>query len=286
MLVIVGLIVVFGAVLGGFTMAGGHFLALIHPSEIVTIAGAALGALIVMSPKKILIDVIRGILQCVKGTPYNKKAYEEMFKLLYELLRVARRDGLMALEAHINDPHSSVIFAKYPKFMHNHHAMSFFTGALTPIVEGTMKPEQMPALLEADIRLIEEEHHAPTGVLVKTADSLPGFGIVAAVLGIVITMSSINGPVDEIGEKVGAALVGTFLGILLSYGLFGPLAMRMEFLGAAEISFLRVISAAMPGFMGEQAPKVALESARRGVSSEFRPPREEMDQWFKDVESS
>ena len=286
MLVIAGFIVVLGAVLGGFMMAGGEILSLVHPSEFVTIGGAALGALIVMSPKKVLMDLLRGVLQCLKGTPYNKSSYEDLFKLLYSLFRTARRDGLMALETHILDPHQSQIFGKYPKLAQNHHAMSFLTGALTPLVDGTVKPEKLPGLLEEDLRLIEEEHHAPMGVLTKIADALPGFGIVAAVLGIVITMSAINGPVDEIGEKVGAALVGTFLGILLSYGLFGPLAMRMEFLGAAEISFLRVISAAMPGFMGEQAPKVALESARRGVSSEFRPPREEMDQWFKDVESS
>jgi chemotaxis protein MotA len=286
MLVIVGFIVVLGAVLGGFMMAGGQPLTLIHPSEILTIGGAALGALIVMSPKKVLKDLVRGVFQCVKGTPYNKIAYEDLFKLLYSLFRTARRDGLMALESHILDPHKSLIFGKYPKLAQNHHAMSFLTGALTPLVDGTVKPEKLPGLLEEDLRLIEEEHHAPMGVLTKTADALPGFGIVAAVLGIVITMSAINGPVDEIGEKVGAALVGTFLGILLSYGFFGPMAVRMEFLGAAEIGFLRIIAMAIPGFVGDLSPKVVLEQARRGVVSEFRPSREEMDAWLKEVETS
>jgi chemotaxis protein MotA len=286
MLVIVGFIVVLGAVLGGFVMAGGQILALIHPSEIVTIGGAALGALIVMSPKKVLVDLIRGVLQCMKGTPYNKSAYEDMFKMSYNLFRTSRRDGLMALESHILDPHGSAIFNKYPKMANNHHAMTFLTGALSPLVDGTIKPEKIPELLENDIKSIEEEHHAPMGVLTKTADALPGFGIVAAVLGIVITMNAINGPVDEIGEKVGAALVGTFLGILLSYGFFGPLAVRMEFLGAAEIGFLRTIAAIMPGFMGDLSPKVVLEQARRGVVTEFRPSRDEMDVWLKEVETS
>jgi chemotaxis protein MotA len=286
MLVIAGFIVVMGAVLGGFMMAGGQIMSLIHLSEFVTIGGAALGALIVMSPKKVLIDLIHGVLQCVKGTPYNKSSYEDLFKMLYGLFRTARRDGLMALESHILDPQKSSIIGKYPKFLSNHHAISFLTGALTPLVDGTIKPEKLPILLEEDLKIIEDEHHAPMGVLTKTADALPGFGIVAAVLGIVITMSSINGPVDEIGEKVGAALVGTFLGILLSYGFFAPMAVRMEFLGAAEIGFLRSIATAIPGFVGDMSPKVVLEQTRRGVVTEFRPSREEMDVWLKEVETS
>jgi chemotaxis protein MotA len=286
MIVIAGGIIVIAAVLGGFVMAGGHFAALIHPSEIVTIGGAALGALIVMSPKRVLMDLLRAVIQCVKGTPYNKGAYEELFKLLYELFRLVRRDGLMALESHTVDPHASSIFSKYPKFSHNHHALSFLTGALSPIVDGTVKSEQLPALLDADIKLIEEEHHGPTGVMTKTADALPGFGIVAAVMGIVITMSAIDGPAAEIGEKVGAALVGTFLGILLSYGFFAPMAVRMEFLGIAEVGFFRIIASALSGFIGELPPKVALEQARRNVASEFRPTREELDQWLREVEAA
>ncbi len=286
MLVIAGFILVMGAVLGGFMMAGGQILTLIHPAEIVIIAGAALGTLIVMSPKKVLIDLIRGVLQCLKGTPYNKSSYEELFKMLYSLFRTARRDGLMSLESHILDPQKSSIFGKYPKLTNNHHAISFLTGALTPLVDGTVKPEKLPILLEEDLKIIEDEQHAPTGVLTKTADALPGFGIVAAVLGIVITMGAIDGPANEIGEKVGAALVGTFLGILLSYGFFAPMAVRMEFLGAAEIGFLRIIATAIPGFVGDLSPKVVLEQARRGVVTEFRPSREEMDQWLREVETS
>jgi chemotaxis protein MotA len=286
MLVIVGLIIVMAGVLAGFTMAGGRIGALIHPSEFVTIGGAALGAAIMMSPKKVLIDLIKGVIQCLKGSPYGKPAYEELFKVLYDLFRLARREGLITLESHVSKPEESAVFSRYPKILHNHHVTAFICGALSPVIEGIVRPEQLPGLLAAEIRINQEEHHAAMGVLSKSADALPGFGIVAAVLGIVITMGAIDGPVEEIGEKVGAALVGTFLGILLSYGVLGPLAVRMEFIGDSETGYFRTIATSIEGFVNDQAPKVALEQARRGVCSEMRPAREELDQWFADVESN
>jgi chemotaxis protein MotA len=285
MIVIIASIVVIGSVLGGFTMAGGHVGALIHPSEIVTIGGAALGALIMMSPKKVLMDLIKGVVGALKGTPYNRAAYTELFKLSYELLRVARRDGLLALEPHLNDPHSSKIFEKYPRLAKNHHVIEFICDGFAPVIEGSADAEQIRNLLDAELRIIEEEHHAAVGALQKTADALPGFGIVAAVLGIVITMGAIDGPVHEIGHKVGAALVGTFLGILLSYGFFAPLAGRMEFLGAAELGFFRTISAIILGLVQDATPKVALEQARRGVGTEYRPKRADLEKLFKEVDS-
>ena len=286
MLVIVGFVVVLAAVLTGFTWAGGHIGALIHPSEIVTIGGAALGSLIVMSPKKVLIALVRGIIQCIKGTPYNQRAYEELFKAMYDFLRLARREGLIVLEAHMSRPEESAVFAKYPNVAKNHHLVAFVSGALTPLIEGTVKPEQLPALLETELKVLEAEHHAPLGVLTKTADALPGFGIVAAVLGIVITMGAIDGPVEEIGEKVGAALVGTFLGILLSYGFLAPLAVRMESLGEAELAYFRTVAAIILGFANDLPPKVAIENASRGVAPESRPSRSELDELFLAVESS
>ena len=286
MVVIIGFVIVLGAVLTGFTMAGGKIPALFHPSEIVTIGGAALGSLIVMSPKKVLVDLIRGVLQCVKGSPYDKLAYEELFKALYDLLRAARREGLLVLESHISNPEESPIFLKYRRVSDNHHAMSFICGALAPMIDGAVKPDQLRALMDAEIRVIEEEHHAPQGVLSKTADALPGFGIVAAVLGIVITMGAIDGPVEEIGEKVGAALVGTFLGILLSYGFFAPLAVKMEMLGEAELTYFRTIAAALQGVAEDMPPKVAIELARRGVGSDLRPSRERLDEMFAEAEAS
>ena len=286
MIVIVGCIVVIGAVLGGFSMAGGHVHALIHPSEIVTIGGASLGALIVMSPKKVLVDLMKGILQTVKGTPFNRAMYADLFRLMYDLLRTARREGLLGLEVHVSHPHDSTIFNKYPRIAKNHHVTDFICSGLTPLVEGTARKEQLPALFEADLKVLEEEHHLPTSALAKTADGLPGFGIVAAVLGIVITMAHIDGPVEEIGHKVGAALVGTFLGILLSYGFFGPLAGRMELMGVSEMGFFRTIATIIIGFANELPPKVAIDQARRGVGTEMRPTREELEEIFKEVDAS
>ncbi len=286
MIIIVGALMVLGAVLAGFLWEGGKLGALIQPAELVVIGGAALGALVIMSSRKVLIDMLRGIVQCVKGTPYNKRAYDELFKVLYELFRLARRDGLISLESHLTEPENSAIFAKYPRFAANHHVMEFTCGALSPVLEGTVKPDQLAGLLEADIKLVEVEHHGPLGVLSKTADAMPGFGIVAAVLGIVITMQAIDGPPEEIGEKVGAALVGTFLGILMCYGFVGPLAVKLEVLGAAEVAYFRTIATAVEGFVNDLAPKVVIDKARRGVASEFRPTRQQLEDMFKQVETS
>lgn len=286
MIVIVGCIVVIGCVLGGFSMAGGHASSLVHPSEIVTIGGASLGALIMMCTKKVLIDVFKGTLQTIKGTPFTKATYADLFRLMYDLLRTARRDGILGLEAHVSNPHESAIFNKYPRIAKNHHATDFICGGLLPLVEGSAKKEHLPGLFEAELKVIEEEHHAPLSALSKTADGLPGFGIVAAVLGIVITMGHIDGPVEEIGHKVGAALVGTFLGILLSYGFFAPLATRMELLGAAEMTFFRTIASIIIGMANDLPPKVAVDQARRGVGSEVRPTREELEAIFKEVDAS
>lgn len=286
MIVIVGAIIVIGCVLGGFTMAGGHVGALIHPSELITIGGAALGGLVVSSPKKVLVDLFKGLISVLKGTPYNHKAYEDAFKCLYDLLRLARRDGMLALEPHISKHEESSIFHKYPKVAHDHHLISFICGGLGPLIDATVKPEQMADLLEGELKVMREEHHAPMLALQKMADALPGFGIVAAVLGIVVTMAHIDGPPAEIGERVGAALVGTFLGILLSYGFAAPLATRMEFLGESESAFFRTMAAIIVGFANNLPPKVAIEMARRGIAREFRPERDELDNWFKEAEAA
>jgi chemotaxis protein MotA len=286
MIVIIGCIMVMGAVLGGFVLSGGHVGALIHPAEILTIAGAALGGLIVSSPKKVLVDLSKGLVSTMKGTPYNRAAYDELFKCLYELLRMARRDGMRVLEGHVADPENSTVFAKYPRITHDHHVTAFICGAMAPLIESTAKPDQLARLLEMEIKIIEEEHHAPTMVLQKMADALPGFGIVAAVMGIVITMGHIDGPPSEIGHMVGAALVGTFLGILLSYGFAAPLATRLELLGHSEIGFFRTIAAIIVGFADNLPPKVAIDLARRGVASEYRASRTELDELFKEAEAA
>jgi chemotaxis protein MotA len=285
MIVIIGGVVVIGAVLAGFSLSGGHMMALFHPSELLTIGGAAGGALLMMSPMKVIKDLVKGMLAALKGSPFDKNAYRELFKLMYDLLRIARRDGLLMLERHVSDPHHSEIFNKYPKIAHNHHVVEFICNGLSPLVDGAT-PEQLTGLLQAELKIIEEEHHAPVNVLTKTADGLPGFGIVAAVLGIVITMGAIDGPVQEVGHKVGAALVGTFLGILLSYGFFGPLAARMEFLGHDELGFFNAIGSIVMGAAQSQSPKVVIEQARRGIGTDVRPTRTEMEELFKEVDAS
>ena len=284
MIVIIGLVVVVRSVLGGFMMAGGHVGALIHPSELVTIGGSALGALIVMSPVSVLRNMVRGLLQTIKGNPFTKETYAELLQLLYHLFRKARRDGLLALESHVANPHESPIFSRYEKVSTNHHATEFIRGAISPLLDGSVNPQQLAVLLEAEIRAAEAEHHAPTGVLSKTADALPGFGIVAAVLGIVVTMGHIGGPPEEIGHKVGAALVGTVLGILASYGFIAPLVVKLEFLGISEAAFLRTIACAIGGFADGMPPKVSVEAARRSLSPDVRPDGEELEAKFKEID--
>lgn len=284
MVTIVGFIIVIGSVLGGFMMAGGQLAALIHPSEFVIIGGAAFGGLVVSAPKKVLIDMFKGILQCVKGSPYGKTVYRDMFKMMYELFRLARREGLIVLEPHLSSPKESAIFSKYPRIIGDHHVLEFICNALTPVIDGTIKSEQVPIMLQSELHLIAEESHAPQGVLAKTADALPGFGIVACVMGIVVTMAAINGPVEEIGEKVGAALVGTFLGILLSYGFVSPLSVKMDFLNTEHLGFFKAIATAIQGFTNDLAPKEAIEQARRSVGGENRISREAMDELLKEVD--
>jgi chemotaxis protein MotA len=285
MIVLVGVAVVMGAVLAGFMMSGGQLGALMHPSELLTIGGAAMGAMIMMSPISVLKNLGIALIGTLKGSQYDKATYRELFKLMYDLLRIARRDGLLMLERHVSDPHHSEVINRYPRIAKNHHAMEFICNGLSPLVDGAT-PEQVSGLLEAELKIIEEEHHAPISVMTKTADGLPGFGIVAAVLGIVITMGAIDGPVQEVGHKVGAALVGTFLGILLSYGFFGPLASRMEFMGVVELGFFRAIASIVMGAAQSQSPKVVIEQARRGIGTEFRPSRTEMEALFQEVDAT
>lgn len=287
MIVIIGAIVVTLCVFGGFMMEGGKMDVIIHAfvNEVMIIAGGAFGGLIIMSPKKVLMDMVKGIMACLKGTPHSRASYDDLLKVLYELFLLGRRNGMIALEEHVMEPEKSAIFQKYPKFLANHHAVEFLCGSLRPIIDGKIKPDQLRLLIDVELERMETEHHAPVAVLTKTADAMPGFGIVAAVLGIVITMASISGPIEQIGEHVAAALVGTFLGILLSYGFMNPLATNMEFMGAAELDYTKCIAACVIGFAGGMAPVTAVELGRRGLSSELRPSADEMEQMFKGLKT-
>jgi chemotaxis protein MotA len=285
MLVIVGMIIVIGSVLTGFSMAGGHMHSLIHPSELVTIGGAALGAMVCSSPPKVLKDLMHGLIALLKGGNVGKQTYRQVFQLLYELFRIARRDGMLAWESILAEGHNHATFQKYPKVSQDHHLMEFMTGALQGAMEGN-DAANLQSLLDTEIHVFEEEHHAAVHALQATADGLPGFGIVAAVLGIVVTMGAIGGPVEEIGHKVGAALVGTFLGILMSYGMVGPTAGAMAALGHEEVALRRVIVAALVGFSGGGSPRAVMDNVRRGCGTAVKPSTKELDEMLKEVDAA
>jgi chemotaxis protein MotA len=275
MVFIIGSIVVFASVFIGFSMAGGHFAALIQPSEFVTIGGSAFGALIIMSPAKVLKDLLKATIGLLKGSVFNKAMYTDLLTVLYGLASIVRRDGLLALESHVNDPHSSAVFQESAKLAHNHHAMHFLTQAFGMIVDG-MDAASLEKALHSEIDVIDREHHNAIAALSKTADGLPGFGIVAAVLGIVVTMGHIDGPVEEIGHHVGAALVGTFLGILASYGFLAPMAGRMELSGHEEKQFFHAITAGAVAVQQGTSPKEVVSRICRGIPSDCRPSADQL----------
>jgi len=286
MIIVIGITVVVLSIFGGFKIGGGQIFWLMHPHEFLIIGGGGLGALIVMSPRKVLVDMARGLVLSLKGAPYSRVAYDELLKALYELFLLGRRNGMIALEEHIYDPANSSVFNKYPLFATNKSAVEFLCSSLRPIIDGKIKPDQLRLLLDAEIERRETDNYGPVNVLTKIGDSMPGFGIVAAVLGIVVTMASINGPIENIGTNVAAALVGTFLGILLAYGFVNPLAVALEFTGAAELDFTRCIASCVIGFAGGMAPGTAVELGRRGLSSELRPTADELEEMLKPLKNT
>lgn len=283
MFVLIGFATVMGAVLVGFSMAGGKPMSLLHLSEFVTIGGATFGALVVMAPMKVIKDIFKGVMGTLKGSAYSKPACLEMFRVLYALARVVRQEGALGLESHLANPDASDIFKKYPKVNGNHHLRDFLCGGLSLLADGKVTSEQLAEWLAEEVKVIEREHHAAVAVLSKTADSLPGFGIVAAVLGIVVTMQAIGGPVDVIGYKVGAALVGTFLGILMAYGFVAPLAGRMEALGEQESAFLQAVCAAVVSMNDGASPRDVLTRSRRLLGTDVRPTPQEMYAIFNEA---
>jgi chemotaxis protein MotA len=290
MVLIIGAITVLACVLIGFVWSAEGdpriLKNLLHGNEYLVIIGAAVGSMIIMAPLPVLKDLFRKVMAVFKGMPYNQQSYEDLFQALYELFMIGRKNGMIALEDHVNDPASSSVFSKYPSLEKNNEAMNFLCDALRPIIDGRIKAEELRPLLDIQLRKMNEEGHEPVNVLAKVGDSLPGFGIVAAVLGIVVTMQSIGGPVETIGTKVGSALVGTFLGIFLAYGFVNPLASNLEFVHAARMDFLKSISSAVVSFCTGAAPAMAIEISRRGVASSFRPDADELEQTIKSIKVS
>ncbi len=270
MFIFIGLIVVLGGVVGGFVAEGGKLGALFQPLELVIIGGASLGSLIIATPLgviKALVGQIKGLLAGGLG----KKDYLELLVMMYEIFNVARRDGLVGLENHVEHPHESDIFKRYPRFLANHHAVSFFCDTMRVIISGSVQPHDLQELMEEDIETLHEEELRPAGTLASVADSLPGLGIVAAVLGVVITMASIDGPPEQVGEKVAAALVGTFLGILGCYGFIGPLAASLKHRTNDTKQYLGCMKHALLSFHKGVAGVIAVEFARRSLYAEVRP---------------
>jgi chemotaxis protein MotA len=276
--VIIGLVVVFGSVIGGYVMHHGKIAVLIQPNEFIILGGAALGTLIIGNPPAVLKACVSQMLGLLKPNPYGAKAYAELLQVLYEVFQKARKDGLVGLEAHIENPESSDIFQKYPSFMANHHAVSLLCDTLKVLLTGTVEDHNLADILDVDL---EKHHHeamlAPHAIT-TVGDAMPGFGIVAAVLGVIITMGSIGGAASEIGEKVAAALVGTFLGILLAYGVFGPLAKAMETRLHAEHDYMLCIRTALLSFARGDAPMTAVEFSRRNIEPHERPSFSELEE--------
>jgi chemotaxis protein MotA len=286
MFTILGLVGVFAAVLGGFAMAGGPFHVLVQPAEFVIIAGAAVGTLIASAPGKMRGRLFKVITKAFGGSLPAKQDYLDLLKLQYEVFSFMRKNGAVALDEHVNDVEKSSIFSKYPSFLKNHHAVEFFRDALKQIVNGTASAEELDVLLDTELDTHHEEGAIPVALLQKVADSLPGLGIVAAVLGIVITMGHLDGGPEEIGHHVGAALVGTFLGILLCYGLFHPIASNAELQDVANGKYLRCIKEGVVASLRGSAPIVAVEFARKAIFSDERPSSDETDAACKAVKAA
>jgi chemotaxis protein MotA len=285
MFTLIGLGIVFAAVLGGFMMAGGPMHVLVQPAELVVIGGAAVGTLIAAAPGRMRGRLFSTVLKAFTGSLPTKQDYLQLLKLQYEVFAFMRKNGAVALDEHVNDIAKSAIFSKYPSFLGRHHAVDFFRDALRQVVNGTASPEELDVLLDAELDTHHEEMTIPVALLQKTADSLPGLGIVAAVLGIVITMGHLDGGPEEIGHHVGAALVGTFLGILLCYGLFHPVASNAELQGVSEAKYLRCIKEGVVASLRGAAPIVAVEFARKTIFSDERPTSDETDDACRSVKN-
>jgi chemotaxis protein MotA len=277
MFAIIGIVVVFGCVLAGYLMEHGPLLVLMQPAELVIIGGAALGTVLIANPLHILKQIVGGIAGVFAGSKFTKQRYLDSLRMTYELLNKARREGLMTLENDVEAPDKSPILSKYAFFIKDHHTCDYFCDTLRMAISG-VEAFDLDQLLDLDLEVHHNSANLPISSLSTMADSLPGLGIVAAVLGVVITMGALGGPPEEIGHKVAAALVGTFLGILLCYGLVGPIASNMGKIAEEESAYLHVLRVVMISFLKGSAPIMAVEFARRAIPGHVRPS-------FKEVET-
>ena len=280
MVIIIGFIIIMGGTLGGFIMEGGKPMTLIHWGEIVTILGMLFGCAIIMAPVSVLQGISQGLKNILKGAPYKKEDYEDLFKMMYELFQLGRRNGMIALEEHVMNPDGSSLFKKYDKFYSNERAVDFLCDGLRPLVDGRLKPEQIGPLMDSGVKHIEHEKHAPVHVMHLVADSMPAFGIVAAVMGIIKTMDYLDNTA-LVGKYIAAALSGTFLGIFISYGVVNPLAVNLHFYNDGEATYLKVIKASVVAFALGLPPLVACEIGRREIEHRFQPSAGDLETMLK-----
>jgi chemotaxis protein MotA len=277
MFVLIGFSLVVASIVIGYTMHGGSIMVLVQVSEFIIIGGAALGALIIGNKPSVVKELLAQVLGLLKPAPYRHAAYSELLQVLYEIFYAARRDGLVGIERHIEAPDESEIFKKYPFFHKHHHAVSFLSDNLKVLLTGAVEDHHLSEILDLDL----ERHHAHAlevpNALSRTGDAMPGFGIVAAVLGVIITMGHIGGSAAEVGESVAAALVGTFLGVLAAYGLCNPLAAAIESRVRGEDAYMRCIRTALLSFARGDSPITSVEFARRNIEPDERPSFAELE---------
>lgn len=281
MFVIIGYVVILGAVIGGFVMAGGHVGSLIQPTELIMIGGATLGAFFVANNAKVVKATVAALPTVFKGSKFSKALYLDLLSMLFEVLAKVRKEGLMSIESDIENPDASPLFSKYPSVSSDHHLMEFLTDYLRMMVGGNLNAFEIENLMDIEIETHHHEAEIPAHAVAKTADALPAFGIVAAVMGVVHTMESVGIPPSELGKLIAAALVGTFLGILLSYGFVGPLATVLEHKVDEGTKVYQCMKVVLLASMNGYAPQVAVEFGRKVLYSTERPSFKELEEEVK-----
>jgi chemotaxis protein MotA len=278
MLFFVGSIIVILSVLGGFMALGGHLFVLWQPFEFVIICGAALGAFIIASPKSVLLGVGKAFGQMIKGQRHTKESYLELLSLLYAIFKLSKSKGMLVLESHVENPDESELFSQFPQFYADKHAVGFLCDYLRMMVLGSENPHEMEPLMDEEIEIHHTEHMGLSDSIRTLADGLPALGIVAAVLGVIHTMGSITEPPEVLGKLIGGALVGTFLGVLLSYGFVAPVADSMKAIYDAETKYFQCIKVGLLAHMQGYAPSVSIEFARKALFSNVRPSFYEVEE--------
>jgi len=278
MIPILGVVVVMGCIAGGYLMEKGNLLVLMQPAELLIIGGAALGTVLIGNPLYVLKGILSGVIQVFKGSRYTSGVYLDTLKFLNDFFNTSRKSGLATLEQDLDEPDNSELFKRHPNFRKDHEAMHFFCDTMRTLVTGGVAVHDLDQIMETDLEILHKQGRLSASALTTAADSLPGLGIVAAVLGVVITMGSLGGPPEEIGNKVAAALVGTFLGILLCYGFLGPVAAHIKKHTDAEGEYFTCLRMGLLANMKGLSPMLALEAARRAIPHHLRPSFKEMDE--------